>query len=168
MVLTFCRAMKAILKITNPVTLINNMMNLFFAKPLGAKNIYERIMTVVTEVSRTERDIKELQKLINNKNVATKVAAWVAKNYNPVTFESSSIMPEEASEAEYHIDGVKDPVTYILSILQDPSIEPFVGSAEIRKILDNDGLNLVKNLVALEMRKKDKTEFIGVSLGGYK
>ncbi len=204
--------MKAILKITNPVTLINSilqyhiiiiisiddkkiikfpllshsiqlinvqrpidivwyyliyyivfilpyMIHLFFAKPLGAKNLLQRIFVVVTELSRTEKEIKELQKLVG-KRIALKISQWIANYHQVGDFHTDSIMPGE-HEDELPIDGVKDPLVFIIGVLTHP-LEPMISQPEIEHIVNNDMVNVVKNLIALEIRRKDKNEFIAL------
>lgn len=53
-------------------------------------------------------------------------------------------------------------LAYVTSILRDKSIQPVVAEKDISDLLANDSVNAVKNLIALEMRRKDKLEFISL------
>jgi len=154
--LTPQRAMSAIMRITNPVSLISSMVNLFFAKPFGAKNMVQRIFVLITEYKRTENDIKQIYNVISNKKIATKISNWVFSNYKSISSQVSYI------SSEPYFEGVEEPKVYLVNILQDPTIDPIIPDKEIKKFINSYEINSIKDLFFLEIRKRHKEDFIEI------
>jgi hypothetical protein len=60
---------------------------------------------------------------------------------------------------EAHIDSI---TAYVTSILRDTQVQPNIEETEIKSLIENDCINIVKNLIALDMRRRDKLEFIAL------
>src|SRR5690242_11465418 len=107
--------MIGILKITNPVAIVNNMISLFLAKPLGAKSILQRIFVVMSDINKTEREIQDIKKFLNSKSISTKVDNWVKSNYKPTPFANASLGTENIAD-EMKLPEVEDPIGTIYRV----------------------------------------------------
>ena len=114
--------MKAIFKITNPISVVSGMLNLFLARPLGAKNLLQRMLSVATDFERTEKDIKDYKKIINNSKIANKILGWVKKNYDPLPFEDiqdiNSNMGEDHPHLASQVADLSDTQEFVLKMLK--------------------------------------------------
>jgi hypothetical protein len=77
-------ALLAILKLSNPFSMIESMISLFLVRPLGAKNLMQRMMSIVAELSKSEKLLGEAQKILNNKRVIPVLQSWVSRFYEPI------------------------------------------------------------------------------------
>jgi hypothetical protein len=90
--------MVAILKITNPVTIVNNMISLFLAKPLGAKSLLQRMFVIMSDLNRTEKEIADLKKHLNSKKISTKIDNWIDAHYKATPFANTSFGSDNITE----------------------------------------------------------------------
>jgi hypothetical protein len=116
------RAIKTIFKITNPISVVSGMLNLFLARPLGARNLLQRMLAVATDIERTERDIKDYKKIIANQKISNKIHAWVAKYYDPLPFEDiqdiSSNLQEDHPHLASQVADLSDSQEFVLRMFK--------------------------------------------------
>src|SRR5690348_13496209 len=78
------RALIQIMKMTNPANLMSSMLNLLLARPLGTKNLLQRMFEAIADTGKTDKRLKEARKALKDKSMGTKVKNWVDKHYDPV------------------------------------------------------------------------------------
>lgn len=139
------RILNGVLSITNPLKMVDSLLSLFFARPLGAKSLLQRMFRVIVDMNKTTQQLKEIQKEIPWKHVKLGIAKWVELNYIPIPH----IGDEDLSD---HSEEFGDLLQQVLSDIISPSDPPLS--------IDSDAKEKLTTLLQLEMRKKDKQEFI--------
>ena len=96
------------------------MINLFLAKPFGAKNLLQHMLVEAADLPKTEKSIKEMKNIINNKKIVGKVLNWVTKNYIPEAFKPSNdeFMDDSVASLEKELQRNDDPVGFVTKILR--------------------------------------------------
>jgi hypothetical protein len=143
--------------------LSSSLVSLFLARPLGARNLLQRIFEVVTEVSKTNSELENAMKILKNKDYCTRINAWVEKNYEP---NLSSAVEEEAdsmSSLRTTVDLRTARMEVETALLTAPvgNKTKTVNVEEVRNLSDE---MIVKAhiVLMLRMRKKDKETFIEI------
>eukprot|EP01118_Nematostelium_gracile_P006319 TRINITY_DN202_c0_g2_i1.p1 TRINITY_DN202_c0_g2~~TRINITY_DN202_c0_g2_i1.p1 ORF type:complete len:697 (+),score=162.74 TRINITY_DN202_c0_g2_i1:1-2091(+) len=138
-------ALKTILGMTNPLKMMGSLLNLFLARPLGSRNLLQRLMEVVTDLAKTEKLVKSTKKEID-KQIAKKVEDWVNIHYDPVPRADDIQIPKVSKE-------------FVVRILVDGQSKPKIEIASITK-LSNEMISKIFDHAQAQMRLKDKISFI--------
>lgn len=141
--------LKIVLKITNPIKLLDGIVTLFLAKPFGAKNLIQQLIEVITEVRKTKSELKEAKKLVDA-NVCKKIHAYVNE--------------QQISEAGWTVEDINFALTadknykrrMVLRVLHSEQVKPhlaFQDSDLSPAIIEN-----IYEVLMLELRYRDKAE----------
>eukprot|EP01119_Soliformovum_irregulare_P021849 TRINITY_DN7350_c0_g1_i2.p1 TRINITY_DN7350_c0_g1~~TRINITY_DN7350_c0_g1_i2.p1 ORF type:complete len:525 (+),score=171.24 TRINITY_DN7350_c0_g1_i2:78-1652(+) len=144
---------KAVLMIANPLKMLSSMIGLFLARPLGTKNLLQRMFEIIVDLSKTSSLAKEQRKKISDKHLREKISSWTQSKYEP----NPSVSMDDDSD---HLKlSPAERRKYIGDILKDDSLKPKLDHSLVTN-LGADQIEILYRSVQLEMRLKDKTEFI--------
>ncbi|CAG8436660.1 6376_t:CDS:10 [Ambispora gerdemannii] len=157
------KALRGILKISNPLLLMKAMLNLFMAQPFGSRSLLQRMisMNLSEEIKEIEKDINSLQEKHNVPEICQKI-----QNYVYASPSIQSAIREEADKEN------KDTISFIRTILASRSLEPQVKTEridEFSKVHEKTGhskKNILKKLMLLYIRKRDKEMMIDLLFQG--
>ncbi|RIA89362.1 hypothetical protein C1645_772664 [Glomus cerebriforme] len=161
------KALRTIMKISNPVALMRGTLDLFLAQPFGQKSLAQRIlsMNLTEDLKELNKDIKIIEEEINDDEVCQKL-----RNYIYASSEIQTIVKEETkSEDNGDIDAL------VLAILHTKSLTPdldysqiarFTGIINNIKIDNTDLLCNLKKLFFFYARQRDKEMLIELLFQG--
>eukprot|EP01103_Thecamoeba_quadrilineata_P016307 TRINITY_DN5415_c0_g1_i1.p1 TRINITY_DN5415_c0_g1~~TRINITY_DN5415_c0_g1_i1.p1 ORF type:complete len:632 (+),score=151.04 TRINITY_DN5415_c0_g1_i1:34-1896(+) len=145
-----------LLNIMNPIKLVRGIMDLFFVKPLGGRNLAQRMVKIVlsaqhegeAEGSAPPLSIKELRKKINDTKIFDKV-------HNYVNRDVSELPPRSAK--------IQDTSFQRVSKMLESSVDPELPPGLI-KTLSTDQIANIYHLILQETRVRDY-ELMSSALG---
>lgn len=150
------RSLKALFTMTSPVTVISNLFTLFLSK-IGSKNLIQNFAQEAVEIPRVTEEILEKRKVLQNKNIADKVEAWVSKHYDPIphvnSFAKSLLKEPQEQEDE------KDAKGLVMQVLLDNTTKPEFEPAWVNQ-LNKEAIQAIYRLAICEMRLKDRNSFV--------
>jgi hypothetical protein len=127
------------------------MIGLFLAKPLGAKNLMQRLFDVMTEISKTEKHLKTLKKHIDDKDIVETINVWVGKHYEPQP------VSEDEDIAEASAQVMKKALAPVLC---DPTNKKIVLAQTDLDAMQEQKLKICFEYYFVRMRLKDKESFV--------
>eukprot|EP01119_Soliformovum_irregulare_P002018 TRINITY_DN1205_c0_g1_i1.p2 TRINITY_DN1205_c0_g1~~TRINITY_DN1205_c0_g1_i1.p2 ORF type:complete len:575 (+),score=212.98 TRINITY_DN1205_c0_g1_i1:2430-4154(+) len=146
-------SLKTALTIANPMTLFKNLITLFVSRPLGAKNIIQRLVEESVEIKKYRNNLEKKKQTLNSPQIIEKVDAWVAQCYDPMatTFEQM----EEENKSENAVNRL------VSKVLADPVTNPTIAKEVIDEVLSKkEATNALNTYIHLAMRIKDKEAFV--------
>ncbi|KAI8142171.1 hypothetical protein BJV82DRAFT_615807 [Fennellomyces sp. T-0311] len=133
------RTMATILKLSNPISIVKAVLDLFLAQPLGGRSLFQRVILAnMEEDAKTiDKDIQTLEEKIGDELLCSKVANAV---YTTVPNDFAGLGLER---------GNTNPIVETLVLLQRKDIEPQLSAEHIVKIahLDNGPNKKTKKLI---------------------
>jgi hypothetical protein len=170
--LTPVRAIRATLAIANPVKLMQGLITIFVARPFGSRNLIQKFSEVVVELKKTDKIRRNIQREVETnlrnhrpgfrKKLLLKIANYISTNYS-VYHNTESYMDEAVDDGDdnnehEHLEKL-EPRELVLKVLTDRDTEPVLDVDEITKLHPED-IMLLHTLVIVEMRQKEKQDFV--------
>jgi len=114
------RAVAQILKLSNPLSMVKGVLDLFLAQPFGGKSLFQRILMVnlSEETKKMQKDIDDLETKIKEPVLCQKIANAV-----------KSVLPNGEN-----IINQQDPIIETLDLLKSTSFEPVLEAHELLKV----------------------------------
>ncbi|CAB4476818.1 hypothetical protein RhiirA5_493779 [Rhizophagus irregularis] len=158
------RAIRSVMKISNPVALMRGVLDIFLAQPFGQKSLAQRIlsMNLTEDIKELSNDIKLLENEINDDEVCQKL-----RNYIYASREVQTAVKKEAKGE--NIDDLALTILYTENLtpsLMDSQIARFTGIINNIKIDSKGLLNDLKKLFFFYARKRDKEMLIELLFQG--
>ncbi|KAI8643494.1 hypothetical protein BD408DRAFT_442525 [Parasitella parasitica] len=127
------RTMALILRFSNPMSMVKSILDLFLAQPFGGRSLFQRmIISNMNEESKSfEKDIKLLQKKINDKQICQKI-------YNAVR----TPLPEHSN-----FRGNRTRIMEIIALLGNDEIKPVLSAEQISLLAAFDETHETKKQV---------------------
>ncbi|CDH53981.1 px domain protein [Lichtheimia corymbifera JMRC:FSU:9682] len=125
------RTVATILRFSNPIAMVKMMLDLFMAQPLGGKSLFQRILmaNMVDDANAFTKEIEMLEAKIDEKALCAKVRNAVST--------PSPTYPEEMGS----------PILEVISVLQNPDIEPRLSPEQLALVSDGGGIKKTKKLL---------------------
>ncbi|KAI7887522.1 hypothetical protein K492DRAFT_139616 [Lichtheimia hyalospora FSU 10163] len=125
------RTVATILKFSNPIAMVKMMLDLFMAQPLGGKSLFQRVLmaNMVDDANAFTKEIESLEAKIDEKVLCAKVRNAVST--------PSPTYPEDLGS----------PVLEVISVLQNPDIEPRLSPEQLALVSDGGGIKKTKKLL---------------------
>lgn len=134
-------ALPAILAIANPMKLLSGLLGLALAKPLGARNLLQRIVKIMV-LNPLEAEIDRLRKDIRDANIFLKV-----KNFVSAMFSDANLLSQVAMDSA-------DPRTNVERVLTTPLVQPVINKATVDGFQDGD-VGAVFQLIQILVKEHD-------------
>ncbi|KZT05522.1 uncharacterized protein LAESUDRAFT_726785 [Laetiporus sulphureus 93-53] len=114
--------LKTILKISNPIAMIRNVLDLFLAQPFGGKSLLQRMFTgsLQEDVRAIEEDIEGIKENINDPIICEKVRQFV-------------YAPREI-QAVYKSDAASENI-HILAVVLRSGDEPPLSRVQLQRVM---------------------------------
>ncbi|CEJ05121.1 hypothetical protein RMCBS344292_19069 [Rhizopus microsporus] len=145
------RTISMILKLSNPMSMVKSILDLFLAQPFGSRSLFQRIL-----ISNLSQESKSFQKAIEDLEQEIGHANLCEKVYNAVHTSKSDEWKDYTS-----------PTEELLAILRNNDIKPILSDTEL-SLCDNnsdEGKKLIKHLYRLwESYAKQKEHDIAMEL----
>eukprot|EP01117_Protostelium_nocturnum_P010579 TRINITY_DN3803_c0_g1_i2.p1 TRINITY_DN3803_c0_g1~~TRINITY_DN3803_c0_g1_i2.p1 ORF type:complete len:652 (+),score=232.46 TRINITY_DN3803_c0_g1_i2:129-2084(+) len=92
------RTLYTLLTMTNPFKMASSLASLFFAKPLGSRNVAQKLMETATEISKTQQKLEKSRQSIhpNYQCVCDHIERWASLCYDPLESTYNDDTMEEA------------------------------------------------------------------------
>ncbi|PRP84705.1 hypothetical protein PROFUN_07955 [Planoprotostelium fungivorum] len=153
------KSLKALLYFTNPMKVFSGLIDLFLARPFGAKNLVQHMFENSFQKSKTDALVHQLKKNMD-KEVKRKIETWSKTVYTPVpafvALQTKEGTKEKVAVSEEQLSDVERLRESVTKVLADPAVEPVVDCDRF----DEDEIKNIYQLIHLHMRKRDKDEFI--------
>eukprot|EP01102_Stenamoeba_stenopodia_P016652 TRINITY_DN583_c0_g1_i1.p1 TRINITY_DN583_c0_g1~~TRINITY_DN583_c0_g1_i1.p1 ORF type:complete len:832 (-),score=252.69 TRINITY_DN583_c0_g1_i1:235-2610(-) len=143
-------ALPAILALTNPMKLLSGLLGLGLAKPLGAKNLLQRLVKIMT-LNPLDAEVSRLKKLIKTPAIYAKVDAYIE-----AMFQDTTLLQQLAMNSV-------DPRTNVNKILSTQSVQPVIPDEIINGLSDED-VAVIFSLVQHRVKIRD-TKIVVEALG---
>ncbi|KAI0938121.1 hypothetical protein AcW1_004798 [Taiwanofungus camphoratus] len=114
--------LKAALKISNPISMIRGVLDLFLAQPFGGRSLLQRMFTgsLLEEVKALEEDVEALKDKVNDPMICEKVRQFV-------------YAPREI-QAVYKADAAAENLHILAAVLRSGE-EPILSRAQLQRIM---------------------------------
>jgi hypothetical protein len=116
------KPLSLILRLSNPISMVKGVLDLFLAQPFGGKSLFQRILIAnMNEESKTlMKSIDKLKEKIDNKDICTKV-------YNAIQTPRQSPSTEFQSHTEE-----------VLSVLINADIKPMLSQQVLQSLCEDN------------------------------
>jgi len=146
-------SLKAALTVANPMTLFKNLITLFVSRPLGAKNIIQRLVEESVEVKKYRNNLEKKKQTLNSPQIVEKVDAWIAQCYDPMS------LTFEEMEEENKSDNATNRLVH--KVLADPVTNPSVSKEVVDEVLSKkEVVNALNGYIQMAMKIKAKEAFV--------
>ncbi|PRP78704.1 hypothetical protein PROFUN_13443 [Planoprotostelium fungivorum] len=101
------RTVYTLLAMTNPFKMASSITSLFLAKPLGSRNVAQKLMETVTEINRTQKKLTEARAKVPNRyaSVVHSIDVWADRIYDPLVSTYTDETLEETLSLGINPDG---------------------------------------------------------------
>ncbi|RKP27462.1 hypothetical protein SYNPS1DRAFT_26882 [Syncephalis pseudoplumigaleata] len=154
------RALRAVLRISNPARMAKGVTDLFLARPFGQRSVLQRIIAtnIGESLRELESDIEKLEREIGDLAVCHKINKYICHH-----------------ELQYTDDAEMSDDELLMRLLHDNNIAPQLHATQLERIWPTDRpsaqphrtmLHKLRNLLTLYLKKHDKETLLSIIFEG--